>query len=73
VTTEQYWTLQKKGCAICGSQISMDGLRRLALDHDHETGEFRGALCHECNCYRVGSNTLETAMKVVEYLKKGEV
>jgi hypothetical protein len=32
------------GCAICGSMT-----RRLCIDHDHETGEFRGALCHRCN------------------------
>jgi hypothetical protein len=30
-------------CAICG----IDG--KLVIDHDHDTGFVRGALCHDCN------------------------
>lgn len=33
-------------CAICGLN---GGDRGLFLDHDHETGSFRGWLCHGCN------------------------
>jgi hypothetical protein len=33
-------------CAICG--LPPNG-RRLAVDHDHETGEIRGLLCAQCN------------------------
>lgn len=33
-------------CAICNKrQVS----RRLAVDHDHETGQIRGLLCLRCN------------------------
>lgn len=32
-------------CNICGIDISDSA----HLDHDHETGEFRGALCRKCN------------------------
>lgn len=32
-------------CAICGRKPK----RRLAIDHDHRTGEVRGLLCRDCN------------------------
>ena len=33
------------GCAICGSKTEKD----LLVDHNHDTGEIRGLLCHTCN------------------------
>lgn len=33
-------------CAICGEAPTT---KRLAVDHDHETGELRGLLCVPCN------------------------
>jgi len=42
-----------------------------ALDHDHNTGGFRGYLCHSCNraigCFR---DDIERMQRAVEYLKK---
>lgn len=49
MTPEEYYELlelQRDVCAICGKD---DGTRRLAVDHDHETGEIRGLLCRKCN------------------------
>lgn len=34
-------------CAICRQRPEVD--RRLAVDHDHETGAVRGLLCSNCN------------------------
>ena len=40
--------VQGGSCAICGRQPKPGG-RRLAIDHDHETGLVRGLLCYRCN------------------------
>lgn len=43
---------QHNGCAICGQPetATRNGkVMRLAVDHNHETGEARGLLCRACN------------------------
>lgn len=39
--------MQKGGCAICGKPP--DARKKLAIDHNHQTGEVRGLLCLNCN------------------------
>lgn len=43
--------------------------RELALDHNHQTGEFRGWLCHRCNL-GIGllGDSLEGLLRAVRYL-----
>jgi hypothetical protein len=51
LTPEAYdkmYAEQKGACAICRTHSS-ELPRGLAIDHDHETNEVRGLLCHECN------------------------
>jgi hypothetical protein len=44
---QQMYQAQGGLCAICGNpQIPS---RRLAVDHDHQSGLVRGLLCHYCN------------------------
>jgi hypothetical protein len=51
MTLEQWdamFEAQQGSCAICGEH--QDNLkRRLAVDHDHETGKIRALLCQHCN------------------------
>lgn len=44
--------LQEGRCAIC---LQKPRTRRLAVDHDHKTGEVRGLLCNKCNHRILGS------------------
>jgi hypothetical protein len=51
LTVEEYNQMfadQNGGCAICGTHQS-ELKRKLAVDHDHETGKIRGLLCSHCN------------------------
>jgi hypothetical protein len=45
---QAFFVLQEGKCAICGKHQDAEN-RRLALDHDHETGVVRGLLCFSCN------------------------
>lgn len=66
---------QKGGCAIC-EEVLPDLLvynnrrRGYAIDHNHETGEFRGILCLKCNSMlgmaRDSSDLLERAAVYLE-------
>lgn len=47
-------------CQICGSQDS------LKLDHDHQTGKFRGVLCHHCN---VGLGNFKDSSELLDKAK----
>lgn len=51
LTVEGYDALlggQNFACAICVRPAAAEG-KRLAVDHDHETGQVRGLLCAKCN------------------------
>lgn len=39
---------QEGKCAICGEYEEGNG-KKLAIDHDHTTGQVRGLLCAQCN------------------------
>jgi len=68
ITTEQYmemFRLQNGVCAICHQP---PGIFRLAVDHNHETGNFRCLACFRCNKFRIGINTVETAKRVLDML-----
>jgi hypothetical protein len=50
ITVEQYdelFSLQNEVCKIC---LQPEMGKRLAIDHNHTTGQVRGLLCQQCNC-----------------------
>jgi Recombination endonuclease VII len=53
LTVEEFDRLSEQGCVVCGfphGGLTKDGLeKRLHIDHDHKTGDFRGLLCTRCN------------------------
>jgi hypothetical protein len=72
ITAEDYNYMleqQQGGCAIC-FQGNPSG-RRLAVDHNHDTGEVRGLLCGSCNVGlgNFGDNVdnLEAAIDYLNY------
>lgn len=73
ITTEDYNNMfveQKGKCLICNKhQSELD--KRLAIDHNHETGVVRGLLCCKCNT-GIGmlSDDIGIVRKAVEYLEK---
>jgi hypothetical protein len=80
VSNKQYQALfkaQNGKCAICGA---IDGHRsrygkvcRLAVDHDHRTGQVRGLLCNSCN-RGLGrfKDSIENLEAAIRYLKRGQ-
>lgn len=51
ITLDEYNSMYAKQnglCAICSKPDEVKG-RRLAVDHDHETGQVRALLCGNCN------------------------
>lgn len=53
-------------CAICGRSEG-DLERSLHIDHDHETGEFRGLLCGSCN--KTVGVFEKNKTRILEYIK----
>lgn len=71
IEPEVYWEHLRKGCAICGSHVSMDGKRKHAADHDHKTGKFRGVLCNSCNSgLGYFQDNPELLQKAIQYLSR---
>lgn len=70
ITEERYAELfkQQKGrCAICRNKPRT---QRLAVDHDHKSGEVRGLLCKRCNHDLLGGghDDFELLWRAISYL-----
>lgn len=72
MTEEQYADLlqqQDHKCAICGLAAGASK-QRLAVDHNHATGQVRGLLCRRCNL-GIGQlkDSVELLRKAIDYLE----
>jgi hypothetical protein len=67
---QEMFIKQNGCCAICGKHQS-EFKKRLAVDHNHETNEFRGLLCIKCNngigCF---DDDIELLSNAINYLNK---
>lgn len=62
---------QNNCCGICGRPSESFKIR-LAVDHNHKTGEIRGLLCTFCNRRVIGRHTnIELFINAVKYLEQG--
>ena len=61
-------------CCECCDKPPSSGHKSLCLDHNHETGEFRGWLCCSCNLAigMLGDN-IEGVFKAVRYLNRADL
>jgi hypothetical protein len=75
ITIGQYDVMvavRENRCDICGRTPEETGdLRRLAVDHCHETGRIRGLLCRFCNTAigQLGDSVL-VMEKALEYMRR---
>lgn len=71
ITIDEYDVMfeQQDGvCAICGLPQLM---KRLSIDHNHQTGYTRGLLCVKCNSFiGLACDDIELLRVAIEYLEK---
>lgn len=74
ITTDQYDELlakQNDSCAFC-ERHKDEFAKRLAVDHNHKTGEIRGLLCAYCNHRVVGNHTDGNKLRrMADYIEQG--
>lgn len=76
ITESQYdeILLRQNGCCAICLRDAKTFTTRLAIDHDHRTGQIRGLLCTYCNHRTVGRYREEHVPlleRVITYLKQG--
>jgi len=65
--------LQNNKCLICNVDEKDSRQGKLVVDHNHETGEVRGLLCHNCNCglghFKDNMDILKNALNYLDKVK----
>jgi hypothetical protein len=76
ITAQEYehlFTVQNGCCAICGKQevsILNGKVKRLSVDHDHQSGEIRGLLCSNCNtALGLFQDNITILKQAIDYLR----
>lgn len=70
ITAEDYEAILEFQGGLCALCLQRPVSKRLAVDHDHQSGAVRGLLCSRCNHDLLGAlhDSLEFALRVVRYL-----
>ena len=75
ITSEQYdHMIDEQGglCAICKSDSPNTKHGKWHIDHNHETGNIRGLLCHNCNVsLGLVKDDASILLSMVAYLQEG--
>ena len=70
ITVEQYDAMLKKQNHVCAICNTFPPGKRLAVDHNHETGKIRGLLCANCNAglgwFKENTSRLNAAILYLE-------
>jgi hypothetical protein len=72
LTFEQYeamFTRQGGKCLVCRNDFTATGKRKPCIDHCHKTGVVRGILCGSCNSAEGFLGTIETAQRMLDFMK----
>lgn len=72
ITKDEYLAMletQKRYCALCGKLLGDD----IVIDHDHETGGFRGLLHRKCNL-GLGhfDDSIDKLQLAIQYLRRSK-
>lgn len=68
ITIVEYDNILSSQGGVCFLCRQPPKKKRLAVDHDHVTGEIRALLCNYCNKIFVGDATLDSSRRLVAYL-----
>jgi len=70
LTPEDYATLLARQGGVCAICVQRPVSKRLAVDHDHNTGEIRGLLCGRDNHELLGAahDSLQHLLSAVNYM-----
>lgn len=66
---------QNGGCAICGATkvVQKNTVRKLSVDHCHETNTVRGILCQKCNQgLGLFDDSIDKLTNAIQYLEKSK-
>ena len=72
-TPDQYYERMTTSavCECCGISPEESSKGKLCYDHDHNTMEFRGVLCHTCNrAFGMLGDTLESVENLLNYARR---
>lgn len=72
ITPEQYEDMMEFQNGVCAICLKKPRARRLAVDHNHKTGEVRGLLCTRCNHKILGASgeNPDVLRRAADYLDK---